>query len=230
MRLRREFRARGPWVTEFRWGNQRLGGTYASHSDPRVANFLRAAPQPGRVLELGCLEGGHTLPIARQARHVVAIDARADNLSRARWIQRLYGQWNITFLQADLEEFDLVWLGAFDQVFNVGLLYHLARPWDLLARLARISSEMFLWTHVAPRDRAVEFRSGYAGTLYREQGLADPLSGMAELSFWPTKGALMRMLAQAGFDDCRLVDEAPSHPHGPAVSLWCRSSIPCHIS
>jgi hypothetical protein len=172
---------------------------------------------------LGCLEGGHTLAIARAAIEVVAVDARPENISKARLMQRVYGAGNVRFVEADLDALDPAELGAFDVAFNVGLLYHLAAPWRLLAGLASSCRAMFLWTHVA---RSVVWgvrRGGYRGRLYREGGFADPLSGLSPRSFWPTQKELLRMIRDAGFGEIEILDLDHSHPHGPAVLLTCRS-------
>lgn len=221
--LRKEFESRGPWVTCFPIDGKVIGGGYHAENDGRLKKFLQLYPKPGRVLELGCLEGGHTFPIAKAAEQVVAIDSRDRNLDRARWLQGVYQQKNISFVQANLEEFDLRLLGSFDVIFNVGLLYHLPEPWTVLERLAPLTRSMFLWTHVAPEELAGTEQRGYSGMSYEEHGALDPLSGMSPSSFWPTMDDLLRMLRDAGFVDCEILDDDADHPNGPAVCLVCQS-------
>jgi SAM-dependent methyltransferase len=224
MSLADEFRDLGPWITQFDVGGQMLGGSYRAHDDQRLRTFLDRFPEPGSVLELGCLEGGHTLCLARQAREVVAVDAREENLRRARFMQDHRQQDNITFLQADLGSFDLESIGPFDVVFNVGLLYHLPQPWSLLRQLARIAPFLFLWTHTARLGETLVDRDGYCGSIYQEGGFDDPLSGTTSTSFWPTKGDLNRMLYDAGYHAVQILDLEPDHPHGPAVLLLAEAS------
>ena len=219
--LRQEFQRRGPWVTCFTVKGQALGGSYHAEVDGRLRQFLEHYPRPGRVLELGCLEGGHTFPLARVAEEVVAIDSRAQNLTRAQWVAEQLECPNILWIEANLETFALADLGRFDVVFNVGLLYHLPRPKLLLERLAAVADKMYLWTHVAPEELDGAVRDGYRGMLYDEHGVGDPLSGMSESSFWPTLEELLRMLGDVGFVDCELLDLDEDHPHGPAVTLRC---------
>jgi quinol monooxygenase YgiN len=222
--LQVEFHARGPWVTGFTLGGRVLGGGYLAEADQRLQWFCERFPRPGRILELGALEGGHTFSLARAAEHVVAIESRPENLKRARWLQReVFRQPNITFVEANLETFDLAALGHFDVAFNCGVLYHLPRPWELLARLAPQTAAMFVWTHVASPHRANIHREGYRGMRYREWGMRDPLSGMSGHSFWPTLEELRRMLHETGFEDIELVEQDPTHPDGPGVTLTCRS-------
>jgi SAM-dependent methyltransferase len=222
--MQQAFAVRRPWVTGFRLEGTIFGGNYIAADDARLRAFLDEFPNPGRVLELGCLEGGHTFPIAEVAREVVAIDARRENLAKAEWLNRsVFNRSNIRFVEANLEEFDFTPLGVFDVAFNVGLLYHLSAPSRLLARLARVAQTMFLWTHFAPKAASAE-ADGYRGIWYVEHGRADPLSGMQPASFWPTLPELQRMLADAGFADIHVHGIETAHPHGPAVLVSCRSS------
>lgn len=228
--LAKEFKARGPWVTQFMIDGRLYGGHYHAATDARLATFFALYPKPGRVLELGSLEGGHTFPIARVADSVVALESRLANLTRARWLQERFGLSNITFQQANLESFDLRNLGTFDVVFNLGLLYHLPEPWWLVERLGQVAREMFLWTHVANPNGPIVKRAGYAGASYGEFGLADPLSGMSETSFWPLEEELERMLVEAGFDQVDKCDKEASHPHGPAILWRCRATRPLALT
>lgn len=221
--LAEEFSSRSPWVTSFEIAGDHFGGDYDASGDERLIEFLRRYPRPGRVLELGCLEGGHTVPIARVADEVVAVDCRSENIEKATFIRETFGLTNIRFVSADLDLFDVRSLGTFDTVFNVGLLYHLAEPWRLLESIAQCCREMFLWTHIARHSWWGVKRSGYRGRLYREGGQSDPLSGLNAESFWPTQAELCRMLNDRGFGDIEILDIDRIHPHGPAILLVCRS-------
>jgi SAM-dependent methyltransferase len=220
--LAREFRRRGPWVTRFVVDGRPYGGEFDAAADSRVAAFAEAFPEAHRILELGSLEGGHSFALAALPRvsEVVAVEGREANLERARFAQAVLDARGVTFVQADLERADLEPLGSFDAVFCVGLLYHLPNPWDLLRRIAAVSERVFLWTHYAAAE---ELRaSGYAGAPYREFGLADPLSGLSDASFWPTRDALGAMLRDAGFRDIAVLEDDPGHAHGPGITLVAR--------
>jgi len=224
--LRAEFDALGPWVTRFEIDGEAFGGWYdaASGGDERVQQFIAAFPGARSVLELGCLEGGHTIAIARalNPRRVVAIEGRAANVERARLVMRAHGLSMVDVRQGDLETLDLRTLGRFDAVFNCGLLYHLPRPWELLRRIARVTRGMYLSTHYSPDDQAVTTVNGYSGFLYGEYGHEDPLSGLSNQSFWPTRSSLLAMLHDAGFGACNVTYEEPNHPHGPLIGLSTR--------
>ena len=58
----------GPWTTRFKLHGQTIGGSYeVSEDDPLLRMFTDRAPMARRVLELGCMEGGRTFPLARRA-------------------------------------------------------------------------------------------------------------------------------------------------------------------
>ncbi len=130
--LREEFETRGPWITRFWVDGVAYGGSeYDPKDDARLAMFKRRiGPLQGkRVLELGPLEGGHTLQLAREGATVVAIEGHQSNYERCLFIKGLFGLANAEFIHGDLRTFDFDSLGRFDAVFNVGVLYHLDEPW-----------------------------------------------------------------------------------------------------
>ncbi len=224
--LRAEFEALGPWITRFEIDGEAFGGWYdaASGTDERVQHFLAAFPKARSVLELGCLEGGHTVAIARalDAPRVVAIEGRPANADRARLVMRTLGLSNVEIEQADLETLDLRTLGRFDAVFNCGLLYHLPRPWELLGRLADITQGMYLSTHYCRDEQANAEVNGYSGLLYGEYGLDEPLSGLSAQSFWPTRASLLAMLRTSGFGKCTVTFDHVDHENGPLIGLSTR--------
>lgn len=214
-----------PWVTKFEIEGVSSGGYFDAMHDVRIDQFFRMFPKIETILELGSLEGGHTFALsARQGvKSVVGIEGRVQNVEKSRAVQRLLDIRNVEFLVENLESYDLRSAGAFDAVFCVGVLYHLPRPWDLIAQMAQVTRNLFLWTHYAPRDKADQVSGGYRGSVYGEFGLADPLSGMSEQSFWPTLDGLVEMLGKYGFAKIQTVENNPSHPNGPAIILAARA-------
>ncbi len=175
----------GPWTTRFHVDGQVCGGGYeVNQDDALLRSFRERLPLPGRVLELGCMEGGRTFPLARRSGQVLAIDVRREHLERARFMQRKLGLSNVTFFEADLETCDLQTLGQFDAIYNVGLLYHVADPFRVLQQCAAVAPEMLLWTYVVD-DGDAEL-NGYEGRFTRENP-ADQIGGVRSRSFRPTR-------------------------------------------
>jgi len=222
--LAADFEALGPWVTKFVVDGEAFGGEYDAAHDTRLVQFHTAFPEAHTILELGSFEGGHTAWLARQAgvAKVVGLEGRPENIARAQFVLKLLGVANAEIRQANLEELDLAALGRFDAVFNVGLLYHLPRPWELLERIARVTDSMFLSTHYCVDSAVDATENGYQGFWYQEYGYEDRLSGLAPTSFWPTRDALLAMVAGAGFPTIDVTYEEADHPNGPLICLSAR--------
>lgn len=211
----------GPWVFRFRDAGPSYGGDADARADARVPQFFNFAPEAKSILELGSLEGAHAFLLAAPAHveRVVAVEGRARNLEKARFVQSLVNARKVEFVHANLEEEVVEKWGGFDAVFCSGILYHLPRPWELLHQLSRVSSKLFLWTHYCADEQAEAHRNGFYGRLYQEGGAHDPLSGMSPTSFWFNRQSLFQALAQAGYRVVDLVSEDLTHPEGPAITL-----------
>jgi SAM-dependent methyltransferase len=212
--LRLNFRARGPWITRFEINGRPYGGWYDAADDDRLRDFCEHFA-PCRVLELGCLEGGHTVELARRGYTVKAVEGRPENVRRARWICRLFRA-DAVVLLGDLENVPLRDFGAFDVVFCSGLLYHLPRPWEIVQQFPAVAPKLFLSTHYAENEETT--LNGIAGRWYDEGGRADPLSGLSGRSFWPTKAGLLELLRASGYGQIQVLRDW-AHPHGPLLSL-----------
>ncbi len=211
------FERTGPWQTQVDIGGRSYGGPYPFGQGGRVERFLEWSGNPRRVLELGSLEGGCSIELAAAAcvEELVCIEARAESVERARLLLRLHGLEHKADLRvADLEEDDLSSYGRFDGVFCAGLLYHLTRPWEMVARMAAISDRVFVDTHVSETDH-IEL-AGYRGRMYAEFGYDDPMSGTAPHSFWPTEPELVRMFTEAGMRQTERIQAPP----GPSPRVW----------
>ena len=220
--LEASFARRGPWVTKFTVDGRAFGGDFDAMHDARIEQFTRAFPSARSVLELGSLEGGHTIALARQpsVSHVLGLEGRRDNLRRAKFVKRVLGVHNVEFKHVNLEEpHALEGFGTHDAVFCCGLLYHLPRPWELLAQITTVTDNLFLSTHVCMPENASTAREGYEGTWYDEHGIDDPLSGLSNRSFWPTLESLEAMVRDAGFAQVETMRIDEHHPNGPIVEL-----------
>src|SRR5262245_4701249 len=216
--LRAQFRARGPWVTRFQIDGRSYGGWRSFADDDRVQDCAERF-EPCRVLELGCLEGGQTIELARRGFQVVGVEGRDENLRRARWICRLF-KTDASVVRADLETTPLAAFGPFDLVFCSGVLYHLPKPWELVEQFPAVAPALFLSTHYA-EDEEVSV-NGLGGRWYEELGRSDPLSGLSPQSFWPTRPALLALLEANGYAVEVVRDWA--HTNGRLINLVARSA------
>ncbi len=210
-----------PWITKYELRGENSGGWFDAPNDPRLSLFRRCFPEARRILELGSLEGGHTLGLARLpgVEAVLGVEAREANLTRARLAQQLYGVSTVEFTRANLEQVRLADFGTFDAIFCCGLLYHLPEPWRLIEQCAAVAPGLFLWTHCSAERAADTFAQDYHGSRQAEGGLEDVLSGLSPDSFWPTLGSLCTMLTVNGYSEVRIFENDAAHIHGPAVTL-----------
>ncbi|MFN2476630.1 MAG: class I SAM-dependent methyltransferase [Chthoniobacterales bacterium] len=219
--IAKQFTELAPWVFQFRIGGADYGGGISAVGDVRLLEFLRFAAGPQRILELGSLEGAHTVLLAREpgVREVVAVEGRERNIRKAELVTRLLHVRNATFVQENLETADLVQLGLFDAVFCSGLLYHLPEPWKLIEQLPAIAPKLVLWTHYADDLGAETVQQGWRGRVQREGGADEPLSGMSATAFWLTLGSLIKLLSASGYESVHILQHNFAHPNGPAVII-----------
>ena len=215
------FAEHGPWITRYVIDGETYGGSFDAVNDPRLPLFFASVPTPATILELGALEGGHTIGLARWpgVKRVVAVEGRPENLRRARLAAKLLEVGNVEFIEADLEKTPLRDFGTFDAVFCCGLLYHLPEPWKLTEQFAAVGRHVFLWTHYCQDHEAEVTLNGYEGRVLPEGGLGDPLSGLSPQSFWPTIGALVNMLSSAGLPVLHILSNDPTQSDGPAITI-----------
>jgi SAM-dependent methyltransferase len=215
----------GPWITGFTAGGRDFGGQYFAEYDTRVRAFLNwLGPRRNdirRLLECGCLEGGHTAALAAALpdAQIFATEIRAENLARAALLARVRNLANAHFRLDDLEEPAASLTEAYDAVVCIGLLYHLRHPEKFLARCARSAPILWLWTIYCSESEATFIENGYRGRIYTEP-TAHPLSGVRAESFFPSLGSLLEMALAGGYQRIEIIErEITKNGNGPAVLL-----------
>ncbi len=190
-----------PWWFRFEIDGFGFGGQ-VSRDTMKTECFSTWARKLGKpvktIIEFGSHEGSHSLQLASipGVERVIGLEAREDNLRRARFVKRIFGADSIEFHQCNLESFEPRSWPTCDAVFCAGVLYHLPRPWEFVPKLATLCrSYLFLVTHYAAGadDRVY----GYSGKWTGEG--EDPLSGLSSQSFWLSFKDIIRVLMQNGF-------------------------------
>jgi SAM-dependent methyltransferase len=164
-----------------------------------------------RVVDLGCLEGGYTVELARAGFDALGIEVRQSNFENCQRVKAGTNLPNLTFACDDVQ--NLAKYGTFDAIFCCGLLYHLEEPRkfvDLMAQVCRRA--IIIDTHIADTRPNGKFRlseitenDGWAGRWFDEfedenQRHQDKWSAWSNRrSFWPMKRDLMEGLRQSGF-------------------------------
>ncbi len=164
-----------------------------------------------RVVDLGCLEGGYTVELARDGFDALGIEIRQSNFENCQRVKAGTNLPNLTFALDDVQ--NLANYGVFDAIFCCGLLYHLDEPRkfvDLMSQVCR--RVVIIDTHIADTRPNGKFQlskatehEGWAGRWFNEfkdenQRQGDKWSSWDNpKSFWPMKRDLMQGLNQAGF-------------------------------
>jgi hypothetical protein len=212
------------------WGLERLGGV-----------------EGRRVLELGPLEGAHSwLLAARGAASVTAVEASRRAYLKCLVMKEVLGTERVRVLLGDC----VAYLAdppepRFDVAVASGVLYHMTDPVTLLARLARASDRLYLWTmyydeaaitarpKLAARFRTTESRTveGFPHTLhvhsYQAAGFQPTFcGGPAATSRWLTRADIVGALRHLGFEDVEVGYDDPDRPNGPALALVARRGAP----
>jgi SAM-dependent methyltransferase len=227
-----QFDALGPWITGFEFGGVQYGGQYRADTDPRILRFIskfrerlaasnRRRDKPLRILECGCLEGGHTSVLAQafpQA-EITAVDVRETSLEKAKFILSASGITNVRLTKENLNEPSPALSQQYDAIFCVGLLYHLRDPAAFLRRAAQATGFLWLSTIVCAEPEASIVEGDYRGRIFGE-AVEHPLAGVNRQSFLPTIGSLADMLWKAGFTELLLLEKSMTPDgNGPAVLL-----------
>jgi cyclopropane fatty-acyl-phospholipid synthase-like methyltransferase len=190
-------------------------------SDFNITDFSKI-----RVLDLGCLEGGHSVTFARTGAQVVGIEGRKSNFVKANFAKKCNNFENLNFLHEDVRKLNCFTHGYFEVVICSGILYHLDYP-DVFEFIQKISecctNVAYINTHFSIEDaelqkhnfpnlgpiETVQFDGkSYKGAKYLEhtsdmtleQKESNSWSSIGnETSFWPTLDSLVDMIKFAGF-------------------------------
>jgi hypothetical protein len=171
-----QFEALGPWITGFEFGGVQYSGQYRAGTDPRVLGFVstfrerlatsnRRRDQPLRILECGCLEGGHTTVLAQAfpEAEITSIDVREASLQKAKFILSASGVTNVRLSKENLNEPSAALSQQYDAIFCIGLLYHLRQPAEFRARAAKAADFLWLSTIICDESEATRIERDFRG-------------------------------------------------------------------
>lgn len=183
-----------------------------------------------RILELGCLEGEHSLLLQQLgAREVIAIEGRKDSFLKCLLVKNSFILNKCKFLYGDINETLSVLKDPFDLCLAVGILYHLEDPVTVIYRIAALVDSIFAWTHYIPKAAEGSDYSKiiYRGYTYRgkyvKEDTRDYLSGIQKKSFLIYEEDLWKLLKDVGFKDIEMISKE-DHEHGPAVTFFANKN------
>ena len=200
-----------------------IDGRTTTDTTHRTPLIEAVTPIAGRsFLDVGACDGYEARALAvRGASRVVAIEGKEALWRQAADAAKQLGLANHRVVLGDIREIERHGLGVFDCVCCFGVLYHMLNPYNLLKRLAHMTSDLLLLeTHIAPSPWAEssllpKHRGALLGgvrALYldgsRFEGRLCPHLGEHKIStgsldeshtFWLTPSSLAKALTRAGF-------------------------------
>jgi len=183
-----------------------------------TTTLLRRPLRGLNVLDLGCLEGGISIALARQGSRCTGVDVRSSHLAKAAFAAKALGLQNrCRWIEADVTDLNL-WqdLKKFDVVLCSGLLYHLDAP-DLVPLLSKLKEAcrnqgiVIIDTNIAPAPNVridLPDQPPLWGCHWHEHApqadkqhrlVAGWSSYKNNRSFWLTERSLTNALVIAGF-------------------------------
>jgi SAM-dependent methyltransferase len=127
------------------------------HFMPWLIDSAGGSLRGKRVLDIACNSGFWSIQCALLGADVVGFDARPELIAQAELVKRIAGASTADFRVLDFEEMrPETFGGPFDIVLNLGLLYHLPDPLDVLARTAAMARGLVLLdTAIFPSEDAL---------------------------------------------------------------------------
>ena len=194
--------------------------------EPRIEQLAKRINLEGiRILELGCLEGAHSLMLQTLgAKEIVAIEGRKENFLKSLIVKNAFNLDKCKFLYGDVSKTLGSFFGHFDLCLALGIFYHLKDPISIIYRIGEITDRLFAWTHFSTRDypQGNLIKIKYNGKVYRgkyvSENAEDYLSGLHKDSFWIFEDDLLSLIYDAGFKETEVIQKE-DHEHGPAITF-----------
>jgi hypothetical protein len=207
-----EFKILKGWSSKFMVDGENVGGVSELHNDARLLWHLDVIGEvEGQtVLELGALEGAHTLTLEQAGASVTAIEGNPNNFLKCLIVKNHFDL-QARFIYADFCEY-VKKCRKFDIVSAAGVLYHQTNPADLIFDLAKITDTVLVWAQVASdkspagnpmviHSNGREYRgkiNDYGNAKETHEGYC---GGLNEKAFWFYPEDLINCFADAGFTD-----------------------------
>jgi tRNA (mo5U34)-methyltransferase len=244
--IRKGIEELGPWFYRFEFGDgiettPAIPPGVVHTFDTRLQMLTRAVDEHFgerfrdiECLDIGCHEGFYALAMARRGvRGVVAVDARPENLNRARFVAEAMNVTNIVYSQGRVETIASDQARTFELTLFLGLLYHVEDPMRCLRQVAAVTGELcVLETQVVDEVEGYtewgwhEWTRPYQGIIavIDESGEFDAgnrETGVSPMATCPSPKALLFMLKQAGFRRAEILPPSPGayeqHARGKRV-------------
>ena len=205
--LRQRVEELGPWEVPYR-----LAGGVSTMADDMVsavaaarfwfrieivngalARLFGSELARATALDVGCHSGLFSLDLAaRGAARVDGVDLRAHNIAQARFAAEHYGVENVSFTVSDVDDLRA---DEWDVVLNLGVLYHVLNPFELIRRTHALCRS------VAVIDTVCHTEPVSAFMVMGDKDVNRTSEGKAEFELHPTYRAVIDLMVDAGFSE-----------------------------
>lgn len=236
----------GEWVSKIP-GFEAISGNVPLFEDHRIRWWIdqHGSFDGQSVLELGPLEAGHTRMLHDAGAEIFAIEANTAAFLKCLVVKECLRLSNTEFRLGNFDYFLAATKKSFGAVLACGVLYHLSDPLVTLSNIARITNEIYIWSHFFndaampandPRrhlftgDTSKREYDGFIADYHYQIYAEDKprggfVGGIWTGSVWMERDQVVSFLKSKGFD-VTIIHEHNEHPHGPASGLHAvRSNV-----
>ncbi len=158
-----------------------------------VAELLGEELKSASVLDVACNCGVFSLDLAdRGAAHVTGFDLIEHNIEQARFLADTFGFSNVQFSVANIK--DLRESGTFDVVLNLGLMYLLSTPFEVLRRCFELTEQFCVIDTICHTEPLAAYH------VVPRQNSISGLEGDVAFQLQPTYRAVVDTIRLAGFE------------------------------
>jgi hypothetical protein len=117
------------------------------------------------AVDLGCMEGGYSLELARMGFNTLGIDTRKEHLIKANYVKFKTIPGKLNFVLDDVR--NLPKYGIFDVAFCFGLLYHLDKPAAFLKTVYGCTQKILILHSFYAPDEEHSFYNNIKHSLFK---------------------------------------------------------------
>lgn len=184
---------KGPFAQSRRRSEYRLNFIYRG-----LEAVLGQAPGAGlggrSLVDIACNWGGFSIEAhLRGAGEVMGFDIRPENVAKARRVAAHFGAEAIAFREQDLFTYEVE--KTYDIVLNLGLMYHVSMPFEMMQKTYAMTGEVAVIDTVAHREAFSGFVLGTG------EAAVDHAATAIGVELHPTYRALIDLAYMVGFKE-----------------------------
>lgn len=145
------------------------------------------------AIDIGCNCGFFSSELASNGMaSVLGVDLREENIVQAEFVRDAFDLKNVSFLKKNVKE--LAGTAKFDIVLNLGLMYHLSTPLEVMQHCFDITNKVCVIDSVTHKEPFSGFFS------VTNKNIKSPIEGDLSFELQPTYRGLIDTIYASGFD------------------------------